>query len=136
MAEVPDLRTGGAVRYAEAVRYPDGGGLTAEERARRERVRLAAAEWIEEGASDREVAVRFRQGWSYHVFRGRLRGPQVGGEEPEPVIPTPRPGRAPAGPPEGSPLTAGTGDGGVRRGRPDGAAPMRRLTAGRGSRSC
>src|SRR5688572_27285440 len=27
------------VRYAEAVRYPDGGGLTAEERARRERVR-------------------------------------------------------------------------------------------------
>jgi transposase len=48
------------VRYAEAVRYPDGGGLTAEERARRERVRLAAAEWIEEGASAREVAARFR----------------------------------------------------------------------------
>jgi transposase len=42
------------------VRYPDGGGLTAEQRARRERVRLAAAEWIEEGASDREVAARFR----------------------------------------------------------------------------
>jgi transposase len=35
-------------------------GPTAEERARRERVRLAAAEWIEEGASDREVAARFR----------------------------------------------------------------------------
>jgi cytochrome d ubiquinol oxidase subunit II len=70
------------------------------------------------------------QGWSYHVFRGRLRGPHVGGEEPELVIPTPRPGRAPAGAPEGSPLTAGTGDGGMRRGRTDGAAPMRRLAAG------
>jgi transposase len=59
--EVPDPadeRRG--VRYAGAVRYPDGGGLTAEERARREQVRLAAAEWIEEGASDREVAARLR----------------------------------------------------------------------------
>jgi transposase len=42
------------------MRYPDGGGLTAAERARRERVRLAAAELIEAGASDREVAKRFR----------------------------------------------------------------------------
>src|SRR3954454_17263498 len=42
------------------MRYPDGGGLTAEEPARGERGRLAAAEWIEEGASDREVAARFR----------------------------------------------------------------------------
>src|SRR4051794_23004503 len=42
------------------MRYPDGGGLDAEERARRERVRLAAAAWFEEGATDREVAKRFR----------------------------------------------------------------------------
>jgi putative transposase len=42
------------------MRYSQGGGLTAEECARRERVRLAAAEWIEQGATDREVAVRFR----------------------------------------------------------------------------
>ncbi|MDQ2876172.1 MAG: transposase, partial [Actinomycetota bacterium] len=37
------------------MRYADGGGLTAE-RARREQVRLAAAELIEAGASDREAA--------------------------------------------------------------------------------
>ena len=48
------------VRYAGGMRYPDGGGLTAAERARREQVRLAAAEMIEAGASDREVARRFR----------------------------------------------------------------------------
>ncbi|MDX3245499.1 helix-turn-helix domain-containing protein [Streptomyces sp. ME18-1-4] len=42
------------------MRYPDGGGLTDEERVRRERVRLAAADLIEAGASDREVARRFR----------------------------------------------------------------------------
>jgi transposase len=48
------------VRYAGGMRYPDGGGLTAAERARREQVRLAAAELIEAGASDREVGRRFR----------------------------------------------------------------------------
>jgi transposase len=42
------------------MRYPDGGGLTAEERGRREQVRFDAAELIEAGASDREVAKRFR----------------------------------------------------------------------------
>jgi transposase len=41
------------------MRYPDGGGLDAAERARRERVRLAAADLIEAGASDRQVAQRF-----------------------------------------------------------------------------
>ena len=42
------------------MRYPDGGGLTAAERARREKVRLAAAAMIEAGASDREIARHFR----------------------------------------------------------------------------
>jgi transposase len=42
------------------MRYPDGGGLDAAERARREQVRLAAAELIEAGASDREIARYFR----------------------------------------------------------------------------
>src|SRR3984885_7628126 len=46
--------------YAGGMRYPDGGGLTAEQRTRREKVRLEAAEMIEAGASDREVARRFR----------------------------------------------------------------------------
>ncbi len=41
------------------MRYHDGGGLTAE-RARREQVRLAAAEMIEAGAGDREIAKHFR----------------------------------------------------------------------------
>jgi transposase len=48
------------VRYARTMRYPDSGGLTAAERARREQVRLAAADQIQAGASDREIAQRFR----------------------------------------------------------------------------
>src|SRR5450432_4192328 len=42
------------------MRYPDGGGLDTAQRARREQVRLEAAELIEAGASDREVGRRFR----------------------------------------------------------------------------
>jgi len=42
------------------MRYPDGGGLDAAERARREKVRLAAADLIEAGAGDQEIAKRFR----------------------------------------------------------------------------
>jgi transposase len=42
------------------MRYPDGGGLDAAERACREQVRLAAAVMIEAGDSDREIARRFR----------------------------------------------------------------------------
>jgi hypothetical protein len=48
------------VRYLSCIRCADGGGLDAGERARRAQVRLAAAELIEAGASDREVAVRLR----------------------------------------------------------------------------
>jgi transposase len=48
------------VRHAWVMRYPDGGGLDAAERARREMVRLEAADLIEAGASDQEIAKRFR----------------------------------------------------------------------------
>ena len=48
------------MRYARVMRYADGGGLTAAERARREQVRLAAAGLIGAGANDQEVAKRFR----------------------------------------------------------------------------
>src|SRR4249919_1398104 len=61
MARVTDLLTARrGVRYPRSMRYPDGGGLDAGERGRREQVRLAAAELIEAGAGDREVARRFR----------------------------------------------------------------------------
>ena len=49
-----------AARPAGVMRYPDGGGLKAQERVRREQVRLAAAELIEAGASDRQVGRRLR----------------------------------------------------------------------------
>src|SRR2546429_1391905 len=42
------------------MRYPEGGCLRGGGGARREQVRLAAAELIEAGAGDREVARRFR----------------------------------------------------------------------------
>jgi transposase len=42
------------------MRYPDSGGLSVEERARRERVRYAAADMFAAGAADAEVARRFR----------------------------------------------------------------------------
>src|SRR5437868_15036852 len=65
--------------YAGVMRYPDGGGLTAAERARREQVRLAAAELIEAGASDRGVGRRFRRG---RVSANRWRrAPGAGGRE-------------------------------------------------------
>src|SRR3954471_12797645 len=49
-----------SARYAIAMRYAQGSGLTAEECARREQVRLEAAAGIEGGGTGREVAARFR----------------------------------------------------------------------------
>jgi transposase len=42
------------------MRYGEGGGLTAEQRAKRERVRMAAAGMFADGASNPEVAQSFR----------------------------------------------------------------------------
>src|SRR3954469_8355562 len=91
------------------MRYAPGGGLTAEECARREQVRLAAAEWIEEGATDVEAAVRFRvTRMSVNRWRRAL---GAGG----------RPALAPKGPrgrrargPGGRPALASKGPGGAR----------------------
>ena len=56
------------------MRYPDGGGLTAAGRARREKVRLQAAEWFAEGVEPPEVARRLRvSGNSAYVWRRRWR---------------------------------------------------------------
>jgi hypothetical protein len=46
--------------YVRVMRYLDGGGLTAAERARREQARSAAADLIEADARDPEVARQFR----------------------------------------------------------------------------
>lgn len=42
------------------MRYPDGGGLTAKQRARREQVRFEAAELFTQGVTPRQVARRLR----------------------------------------------------------------------------
>ena len=61
MAEVTGSAGGCVVvGHAGVMRYPDGGGLTAEGRGRREQVMLAVAELIESGAGDREVTRLFR----------------------------------------------------------------------------
>ncbi len=60
MPEVTGLVTASWAVLCRDHEVSDGGGLTAAERARREQVRLAAADLIEAGAGDREVARRFR----------------------------------------------------------------------------
>jgi putative transposase len=46
--------------YLGWMRYPDGGGLTAAGRARREAVRLQAAEWFDQDVAVSEIAKRLR----------------------------------------------------------------------------
>ena len=59
-------------------RYPDGGGLSAAGRVRREEVRLQAAEWFAEGMEPPEVARRLRVSPnSAYAWRRRWR---AGGE--------------------------------------------------------
>jgi transposase len=54
------------------MRYPDGGGLSAAGRVRREEVRLQAAQWFAQGVKPREVARRLRVSPnSVHVWRRR-----------------------------------------------------------------
>ncbi|MGC9669463.1 helix-turn-helix domain-containing protein [Planosporangium sp. 12N6] len=58
------------------MRYPDGGGLSAQGRAKREAVRLQAATWFAEGMPVPDVARRLRvpktavYGWRQRWFRG------------------------------------------------------------------
>ena len=60
--------------YYGGMRYPDGGGLTAAGRARREKVRLQAAEWFAEGVTPPEVARRLRVSCnSAYAWRRRWR---------------------------------------------------------------
>jgi putative transposase len=60
------------------MRYPDGGGLSARGRTRREQVRLQAAAWFAEGIEPPEVARRLRiSPNSAYVWRRRWRS---GGE--------------------------------------------------------
>src|SRR3954468_24357781 len=71
------------------------------------------------------------QGWTYHVFRGRLRGPQVGADGSGPLIPTPRREEAPAGSPGGSRPPVGGGLGApARHASPHAAPAERRLDEG------
>jgi transposase len=60
------------------MRYSDGGGLTARERSRRERVRLQAAEMFEHGEDARQVASSLRVS-TKSVYQWR-RAWQSGGE--------------------------------------------------------
>jgi cytochrome bd ubiquinol oxidase subunit II len=82
------------------------------------------------------------QGWTYHVFRSRLGGPPVGGDESGAVVPVPRRAEAaedvpaagvPTAPAEGPsrpPVGSGPGDGRTWRRPTGGVAPARRVVLG------
>jgi transposase len=59
------------------MRYPDGGGLTAQARAKREQVRRRAAEWFGQGVPAAEVARRLRVS-ATAVYRWQQRWRQGG----------------------------------------------------------
>jgi hypothetical protein len=61
------------------MRYPQGGGFSAEGRARRERLPLAAADWFEEGATDVEMAAWF---WVTRMSVNRWRRALAAGGRP------------------------------------------------------
>jgi hypothetical protein len=65
--------TDGALRHAGTMTHPDGGGLTAAARARRERVRPAAAELIEADADGPEVPGNLYSGRCCHLYRADRR---------------------------------------------------------------
>jgi len=61
------------------MRYPDGGGLSARARGKRQAVRMQAAAWFAEGVEPREVARRLRvSNNSAYVWQRRWR---CGGEQ-------------------------------------------------------
>src|SRR6266508_749519 len=58
--------------YSGIMRYPDGGGLSAQARCKREAVRMQAAAWFSQGVRVREVARRLRvSDNSAYVWRRR-----------------------------------------------------------------
>lgn len=68
----------GEIIYLRVMRYADGGGLSAQGRAKREAVRLQAAAWFAEDVSAAEVARRLRVSTNaVYVWRRQWR---AGGE--------------------------------------------------------
>jgi hypothetical protein len=91
------------------------------------------------GRPARAPVVLLYQAWTYHVFRGRMRGPRVDDGEPGPVIPAPRREQVSAGGAPADHLTedagssappAGETGSGVRGGHRASARPVLRLATG------